>query len=271
MPAAVRGGWRNRIGQEPVGTDMAFLTVMLDVTANLLCTAIILLVLSLAVDRRAPEVKTERIPIISGPTLTPADLVAAFRLRAGSAPNVITIDVARETVTLKAANASPGMATVLSTREVFEGKLAEWLPRGENAEVLLFIFDQGGYAGVQATIDKARLPSREIDVPLALRSVGDEQAWSQGFQALYGLDLDPDAFQRRLQKVLEGGRGGNDRAGAPGRPGAGLGEGGPARAVVRFLEIVGFWWRFMLVFFALAFMVWVRRNSSRRSKLLFSK
>ncbi len=108
-------------------------------------------------------------------------------------------------MTIKPLQASPAEALRLSLGDVAAGKLAPHLAGKGRPEVLLFIFDQSGYGVVRASIDGSGLSIREVDVPLALRSAADPQLWSPGFQSLFGLDLDAQAFQQRLQQILVGG------------------------------------------------------------------
>lgn len=257
MPAPVKRGGRVRLGSAPAATDTSFLTVMLDVTANLLCAAIILLILSLAMDRRITEPTSEEIAVVTAPILTPAGLVAAFHARAGTAADAVTIDIDKAGVTVKRLHSPPAMAARLSRGDVIAGKLEPMLAEGGQTSVLLFIFDQSGYGAVRAAIDKAGLPSREIDVPLALRSAADPQTWSQGFQSLFGGDLDAQAFQQRLQEILVG-QGGAE--GAATDLGLAAATDGAREAIGRLLGIVGFWWRLMLVAAALIFMIRLRRR-----------
>lgn len=236
---------------------MTFLTVMLDVTANLLCTAIILLVLSLAMDRRDQETTRHPIAIVTGQALTPAELVAAFHQRAGTAKGAVTIDIRRESVALKPDDAPPTQPILMSRRDVTKGNLAKWLIEGKRQTVLLFVFDQDSYADVQAAVEEAGASSREIDVPLALRSATDSQEWSQGFRALFDLDLDEQAFQQRLQQVLMGG--GEGREARRARAGEASGERAFDSLVDRLLRHLGFWWRFAMVLSGLVFLIWIRR------------
>jgi hypothetical protein len=231
---------------------------MLDVTANLLCTAIILLVLSLAIDRRSAEPVREVVAVVTAPILTPAGLIDAFRARTGTMAESVTIDVDGAGVTVKRAHSSPAMAVRLSRRDVSMGKLAPLLAESGKATVLLFIFDQSGYGDVRAAIDKAGLPSREIDVPLALRRATDPQSWSQGFQSLFGRDLDAQAFQQRLRQILIGQGSFEDATTMDSLRST---PGGARATFDRFLQTVGFWWRLMLVGAALVFMIRFRRRS----------
>lgn len=256
MPAPVSGGSRARFGLVPAAADTAFPTVMLDVTANLLCTAIILLVLSLAIDRRGSEAASEEIAVVTAPTLMPAGLVAAFRARAGTVADSITIDVGGTGVTVKRVGSPPAAAVTLGRSDVAAGQLAPLLTESGQTSVLLFIFDQAGYGAVRRAIDKAGLPSWEIDVPLALRSADGPQQWSQGFQSLFGLELDASAFQGRLRRILQG-QGGTDTAGADEGAGSSTREQG---SLDRLLNMVGFWWRLTLVGAALTFMIRLRRT-----------
>ncbi|MDO6966482.1 hypothetical protein [Rhizobium alvei] len=239
-------------------TDTAFLTVMLDVTANLLCTAIILLVLSLVIDRRSAEPVREDVSVVTAPILAPSGLVDAFRARTGTMAESVTIDVDETGVTVKRAHSPPATSVRLSHRDVTVGKLARLLAESGKATVLLFIFDQSGYAAVRTAIDKAGLPSREIDVPLALRSADDAESWSRGFQSLFGRDLDRQTFQQRLQQILVGQGDVGDVTTANGLRSS---PSGIQAALDRLLQTVGFWWRLMLVGAALVFMIRFRRRS----------
>jgi hypothetical protein len=255
MPAPVRRRGGILADREPVATDTAFLTVMLDVTANLLCTAIILLVLTLAIDRRDTASAPVAAAVSMAPILAPAALVSAFHARAATVADTITIDIDRTGVTVKPAGSSPASARRLDRRDVTAGKLAALLAGGERAGVLLFIFDQEAYGATSGAVRAAGLSAREVDVPLALRSEADPQTWSRGFRSLFGLDLDAPSFQQRLQQILVG-QGDGDETRIDGGP-------SPGAALARLrglLDGVGFWWRLTLVGTALGFMIRLRRR-----------
>jgi hypothetical protein len=261
MPPPLRTRRDRRFDAPAAIADTTFLTVMLDVTANLLCTAVILLVLSLARDHGKSPPVVEAASAVESQPLSPQELVLAFQARTATTDGVITVDIGKDVVTVKRSGEPPDLAMSVSRADLLAGKFAPLLAHRKPMPVLLFVFDQELYHDVQTEIAKAGLSSREIDAPLALRSAVDPQSWSPAFQALYGLNLDPRSFQQRLQEILRGGGGAGalrdaqSSAGGPSYSMLGLGDG-----LRRLLHSLGFLWRLTLIVAALAFMVWMKRR-----------
>lgn len=189
-----------------------FLTILLDVSANLLCVVVLLLTVSAASQSRRLPPAEVGFPVRSGEVLAPAGLIEAFRLRTVRETAVVSVDLRRDHVEVKPAGAPPAETRRLSFAEPdFAADLRDLLAPASGG-VLLFVFAQDGYETLRPPLDALALPVTEVDVPLALRAPGADGGWSDAYRALFGRAVDPAAFPDRLARIIAGEGGTNGTA-----------------------------------------------------------
>lgn len=198
-----------------------FVTILLDVSANLLCVVVLLLTVSaVSQSRRNPPAEVGY-PVRSGEFLAPAGLVEAFRLRTVRESAVATVDLRRDHVEVKPAGTPPAETRRLSLAEPgFAAGIRDLLAPASGG-VLVFVFAQDGYEALRRPLDALALPVAEVDVPLALRAPGADGGWSDAYRALFGRALDPAAFPDRLARIIAGEGGASGTAGDVGPPSGG--------------------------------------------------
>ena len=188
-------------------TSVPFFTIMLDVSANLLCVVVLLLTISAASQSRRLQTTEVGFPIVAGEIMAPAGLVESFRLRTVRSDGVSTIDLLRHHVEVKPAGATPFESIRLPLDVAdFAATLRRSLP-AEPGKVIVFVFSQEGHAGLRRTLDDVATTVSEIDVPLALRAKGPDGAWSPPFLGLFARELAPETFPERLAAIIAGGGG----------------------------------------------------------------
>lgn len=196
---------------EPVA-GVPVLTILLDVSANLLCVVVLLLTVSAAVQTRQLTPAEVGFPVRPGEVLAPAALVEAFRVRTARDAAIATVDLRRDHVEVKPAGESAAEARRLSFDDPgFASSLRDLL-RPASGGVIVFVFVQDGHPALRRSLDAVASPVVEVDVPLALRAAGPDGGWSNAYRALFGRAIDPAAFPDRLAGIIAGGAGAGDPA-----------------------------------------------------------
>ncbi|MDN2581405.1 hypothetical protein [Aquibium sp. ELW1220] len=201
------------VAHGPAGVP--FFTIMLDVSANLLCVVVLLLTISAAAQSRRAQTAEVGFPIRAGEALAPAGLVEAFRLRTVRSEGVATIDLRRDHVDVKPAGASPLNTFRLPLDAAdFASSLRGSLAPAPG-KVLVFVFSQEGHAALRRSLDEFATSVTETDVPVALRAADPEGGWSGAFRALFGREIAPATFPERLARIISGGLGADGQATGP--------------------------------------------------------
>lgn len=190
--------------QQPI-TGIPFFTIMLDISANLLCVVVLLLTISAAARPGRMQTAETSVPIMTDRILAPAGLVEAFRLRTVRDESVSTIDLRRRHVEVKPAGASPSAAVPLSLDDPgFASLLRRTLPPAPGT-ILVFVFSQERHATLRGSLDGLAASVTEVDVPLALRTAAADSGWSDGFRAFFGRELRAETFPEQLARIIAGG------------------------------------------------------------------
>lgn len=221
---------------------MAFLMILLDVSANLLCVVVLLLTVSATAQSPRHPPAEAGFPVIAGQVLAPAGLVEAFRVRTVRDDSVSTIDLRREHIEVKIAGASPSALFHLSLDDPDFVHLVRRKLAPATGRILVFVFSQDGHAALRRSLDGVAAPVMEIDVPAALRAGGPDGGWSERFRVLFGRDIEPWTFRGLLARIIAGDVGANEAQRAPARQ---SGEaGGPGTPVWTAIQIG---WRLFLL------------------------
>jgi hypothetical protein len=238
---------------EPTGNVPVF-TVLLDVSANLLCVVVLLLTVSATAQSRRASMTEVGFPIVVGEVLAPADLVEAFRLRTVRDDGVSTIDLRRAHVEVKPAGTSPAVELPLSIADPDFASLLRRSLAPEAGKVLVFVFSQDGHGALRRSLDELAASVTEVDVPVALRAAGPDGGWSRAFRSLFDDGLGRDGFPGRLARIIAGSEG----AGQPERAPADR-EAGTSGMRTKFWTVLQAGWRLSLLALSVYAMVLVGR------------
>ncbi|MEM7693055.1 MAG: hypothetical protein AAF318_01280 [Pseudomonadota bacterium] len=164
--------------------------VLVDLSANILVVAVVLLVIAMMGTAPTRTPVTAAI-IAEAPTGAAALIDALYRrTRPGSSRRAIEITA----LGIAVAGAPVGLADL----------------RGEATPVDLFVFDPRHHAAVRGALERG-VSVREVTVPAALRSA-DGQRWNAAFASLFGRPMTQASFRDHLTRFLAGAEGAAPRA-----------------------------------------------------------
>ena len=252
------------------GADTGSQSWLVDISANLFCVTLILLMISLFLgDHAAPvePVETRRThAVIAGTMSGAADAVAMLRRRTLSGSPVSSVDLHGDRLVLRRAGEADGSTIPTSETEAAIGVVSASSTAGP---VDLFVFDWTHYGALMQGLERRGVPVQQMSVPQALRARAANAAgdtWSRSFTDLFGRAISEAQFPARLTAILQGGGDGKGASGAEVEPEEksaplAIGETTLPRNYVAALHV---FWRFLL-FLGGLWLLW-KINSARWGK-----